>query len=301
MSCILPPEIFDLIIDHLRDEPAALKTCCVVSKSWVPRTRSHIFACVEFDASRSPVELWEKTFPDPSNSPAHHTRKLFVHGIPVVNVVGAGVGGWIQTFHNVTHLEFTGLDRASLVPFHGLSPAVKSLRLDYSTTQVFDLICSFPLLEDLALVDPYHEADEDGWNTPLTSPKLTGSLDLLTFGTTRFITCQLLDLPGGLHFSRIYVTFSDGGEAKLMTDLVSGCSDTLETLIVTYYPQSAFHSAPVTDQHLTTPHRRRRVDDGFPRSLQDHNTQTRGFSANGCEVDRRVDHHDAPNRRTQKP
>ena len=48
MSCTLPPEILDLIIDHLHDEPATLKTCCVVSKSWVPRTRKHLFALVEF-------------------------------------------------------------------------------------------------------------------------------------------------------------------------------------------------------------------------------------------------------------
>jgi len=48
MSRSLPPEILDLIVDHLHDEPTALKACCLVSKSWVPRTWNHLFALVEF-------------------------------------------------------------------------------------------------------------------------------------------------------------------------------------------------------------------------------------------------------------
>ena len=45
----LVPEIFDLIVDHLRDDRKALKACCLVSKEWIPRARRHIFACIMFD------------------------------------------------------------------------------------------------------------------------------------------------------------------------------------------------------------------------------------------------------------
>ncbi|KAF9645264.1 hypothetical protein BDM02DRAFT_3073690, partial [Thelephora ganbajun] len=44
----LPPEILDYIVDLLHDEPETLKQCCLVSKSWVSRTRKHLFANVEF-------------------------------------------------------------------------------------------------------------------------------------------------------------------------------------------------------------------------------------------------------------
>jgi hypothetical protein len=44
----LPPEILDYIIDLLHDEPETLKRCCLVSKSWVPRTRKHLFADIGF-------------------------------------------------------------------------------------------------------------------------------------------------------------------------------------------------------------------------------------------------------------
>ncbi|KAF9789198.1 hypothetical protein BJ322DRAFT_1000595, partial [Thelephora terrestris] len=45
----LPPEILDLVTDNLSDEPSTLKACCLVSKSWVPRTRKHLFASVKFN------------------------------------------------------------------------------------------------------------------------------------------------------------------------------------------------------------------------------------------------------------
>ena len=58
MSPSLPSEILDLIFDHVRDEQPTLKACCVISKLWMQRARRHLFARIEFHASRSQVELW---------------------------------------------------------------------------------------------------------------------------------------------------------------------------------------------------------------------------------------------------
>ena len=77
----------------------------------------------------------------------------------------------------------------------------------------------------------------------MTSPKLTGSLDLKLFGSARPIIRRLLDLPGGLHFSKITV-LSFNEDAESVTDLVSRCFDTLEFLAIIYLPLGAFPSAP---------------------------------------------------------
>ncbi|KAF9642569.1 hypothetical protein BDM02DRAFT_3078319, partial [Thelephora ganbajun] len=53
----LPPEIFDYIVDFLHDTPETLKQCCLVSKSWVPRTRKYLFADIEF-FTESDLEAW---------------------------------------------------------------------------------------------------------------------------------------------------------------------------------------------------------------------------------------------------
>ena len=246
----LPPEILDLIADHLHDEPTTLKTCCTVSKSWVPRARKHLFARVEFYASESHMERWKKAFPDPSHSPAHHTRALFICGALAVTAADAGVGGRIRTFHNVVHLKLVNLDRVSLVPFHALSPAVRSLHLTYFTADVFDLVCSFPLLEDLALHILHPESQTDGWIPPSSSPKLTGSIRLRIHGRAHPVIRRLLDLPDGLHFSKINVMFYDN-ETEPVADLVSRCSDTLESLHILNCPSSTLPSVPVTSRHLT--------------------------------------------------
>jgi len=243
MSCILPPEILDLVIDHLHDERAALKTCCVVSKSWAPRTRSHLFARVELNASRFHMDMWKRAFPDPSNSPAHYTSTLCVSNLQTLTITNRHVGSWIRTFRNVAHLEFLYVGPAALIPFYGLSPTVRSLRVAHSTAEVFDLICSFPLLEDLALVALSFKRRVDPWNPPPTSPKLTGSLNLRALGTVPPVARRLLDIPGGLRFSNIKVVFSDN-EAQSVRDLVLTCSDTLESLTTRYFPSGAFFQPP---------------------------------------------------------
>jgi hypothetical protein len=87
MSSFLPPEIFYLIVDHLYDEQTTLRVCCLLSKSWIWRTRRHIFAHVEFEESGfsigpgSSIASWKKAFPDPSNSPAYHTHGLKIYGL----------------------------------------------------------------------------------------------------------------------------------------------------------------------------------------------------------------------------
>jgi len=249
MSSPLPPEILDLIIDHLLRRPATLKTCCIVSKSWVPRIRRHLFACVAFCDLKSHVELWKKAFPDPSNSPTHHTYTHSIHGSSGITTADAGVDGWIRTFRNVVHLQLTNMDLASLIPFYGLSPTLRSLSLNFTTASgVFGLVCSFPLPEDLAFGAFFTMRAVDGWNIPSTSPKLTGTLDLSTFEEARLVIRRLLDLPGGLCFSKINAPFfSENAEA--LTDLVSRCSDTLEFLTVHYRPQGTSCDQPA-------PHRR---------------------------------------------
>ena len=134
---------------------------------------------------------------------------------------------------------------------------VRSLRLTYTSFGVFDLICSFPLLEDLALVDLCPEDGTfDGRKTPSTSPRLTGSLDLSAREGIRSATRQLLDFPDGLRFAKITVECR-GEDFGSATDLVSSCSDTLESLDICCFPVGAFPSASLIDQCLTAARGRR--------------------------------------------
>jgi len=245
----LPPEILDHVIDILHDEPEALKRCCLASKSWVPRTRRHLFANIEL-RSADDLASWKKTFPDIADSPACHARTLFISCPWLIVAADAGEGGWIRAFSRVAKLDvandtryFTVME-ISLAPFRKFSPTLKSLCIGpirLPNAWLFDLICSFPLLEDLSLTgrdkplfsgDDLHEPQSVG---PLTSPAFTGSLDFHILGEGAGNTArQLLDLPNGLHFRKLVLSWDHKRDLWWNAELVTGCSHTLESLDITY-------------------------------------------------------------------
>jgi hypothetical protein len=100
----LPPEISDHIVDLLHDEPETLEQCCLVSNSWVPRTRKHLFREVRFE-SPAGLEAWKTTFPDLTNSPANHTRSLHIYCVRFITDPDTEEGGWFRAFCNVVRLE----------------------------------------------------------------------------------------------------------------------------------------------------------------------------------------------------
>ena len=254
MSSSFPPEILDLIADHLHDEPTTLRACCLVSKSWIPRTRIHLFNCVEFFSSGPTLESWMRTFPDPSNSPAHYTRSLHLSHFDVIAVAISDALPWIHSFNQIVELGVTpaGSDErhtSYYTRLHGLSPTLKYLRISQSfapLSEVLDFIFSFPLLEDLSLRFLTTEEYTNEWPTPPNRPKFTGSLllDSSSSDTAR----KLAHLLGCLHFSKITVSCPIG-DCDLAEELVSTCSDTLEYLCVDFY-LGAFSMGSVVDQYL---------------------------------------------------
>jgi hypothetical protein len=107
MSSSLPSEIFGLILDHLSHERTTLEACCLVSKSWVPWTRRHLFTHIHL-RSRKSVESWMEIFPDPSNSPAHHARSLRICSTATTPMTGSNARAWLRSFHLVVTLSVDG-------------------------------------------------------------------------------------------------------------------------------------------------------------------------------------------------
>ena len=238
----LPQEMLDDITDLLHNDRDALKWCCLVSKSWVPRTQKHLFADIKFKFEN--YDKWKKTFPDPTNSPAHHTHILTVGG-SLLSVVD---DSWIQGFSCVEDLIVNGFSAGpktaalSFVPFHRLEPSLTALYLSFMHLpyiQTFDLIGSLPLLENLGLTGDKIITNDDESDEPpnVVSPipqPLSGALEVfLSFGT-RATLRRLLDLPGGLHFRELDLSWCGGRDLPNVVEMVAACSDTLERLQIMY-------------------------------------------------------------------
>ena len=243
----LPAELLDLIVDLLYDSTDALESCCLVSKSWIPRARKHLFTDIKFTAEG--LQSWKTRFPDPFTSPARYTKNLLITCPLEVAVADGKEGGWITAFTRVVRFEldafkvYVDQPGSYLTPFYGFSPALKSLHLTFycvPSRQLFHLICSFPLLDDLAVTSHYYAWSERD-DTPddrttniqsLTLPSFTGSLELDMWTGMDFMAPGLLSLSGGLNFRRLQLSLKRETDPSLMTALVEECCPTLESLEV---------------------------------------------------------------------
>jgi len=244
----LLPELLDIVTDHLHDTEDALRNCCLVSKSWILRTRRHLFAEVRFE-SRKYVESWKEIFPDPSTSAGHYTKSLLINFHRGVTAADAEPGGWIRGFSQVEHFELGCYDGlrfiTPLLPFHGFSPVIKSLEVKFVAlppSQVFDLILSFPHLEGFTVINSYDMPDKGDSDRlpPATQPpnpaRFTGSLSLLMMAGMGSIARRLLSMPGGLHFRELTLMWVEEEDIPLTSGLVEMCSNTIETLDITCDP-----------------------------------------------------------------
>ena len=247
----LPTELLDRVVDLLHDSEYALRNCCSVSKSWIPRTRKHLFAYIRFLSTKR-LQSWKKTFPDPFTSPAHYTKTLLIDCPHVFTAVDAEEDSWVRGFSQVVRLElnsqrmYTNESAISLAPLHGFSLVLKSLRVTFTIlppSRVFDLILSFPHLDDLVVIAFDASIDSGGGpdalptiTLPSSSPTLAGSLDIFLGGGMESITRRLLSLPSGIHFRELKLTWNHKQDLSLTTPLVEGCSRTLESLNIISNP-----------------------------------------------------------------
>ena len=114
-----------------------MKNCCLLSKSWIPRARGHLFKTVRF-YSRRDLGSWKKTFPDRSTSPARYTTNLVICSTERVTAADAEEGGWIRAFYQV-------VDWASATRHH-LSSHFTDPRT-HSSSSVWTMVTAFHFRE----------------------------------------------------------------------------------------------------------------------------------------------------------
>ena len=262
----LPPELLDHVVDLLYDAQDALEACCLVSKSCIPRTRKHLFSHIVFDTTQK-LQSWKTTFRDPSTSPASYARFLYVKLPQVITDADAEEGGWISTFSKVVHLEI-GISRpdidepdSSLIPFHGFSPDLQSLRVtftDFLPSYISDFIHSFPLLQDIAVTARYAFSSSNDFHTRLARIQPSGPLTFT--GTLKLslelgmgpIASPLLSLPNGLRFRNLRLTRNCEEDVRLATALVERCASTLETLKIKRKFSGTILRRPRSQRRLTS-------------------------------------------------
>ena len=209
----IPQDIIDEILDHLGTDSEGLKSlrsCSLVSKSWVSSCRRHLFHTISF-TSAGPAK-WVKMFPVPEKSPAHHVRDLrfSLGGYYDAPLKFFEYTPWFTSVEKMT-LSGNGQFQLSWIPsFAKLPRSVTSLTIDANTVtleRIHEVMAQLPNLTDLSLSGSLAILDRGALPGIGKDLKGTfgGQLRLLKGHADANLINMLLEVPTGLHFREVYI------------------------------------------------------------------------------------------------
>ena len=236
----IPQEIIDEILDHLAADLTSLRSCALVSKSWLPSCRRHLFHTTFFN---SETAKWFETLQEPEDSPARHVRDL---RFSIRGYYGAPEKffEYIPWFTNVEKVTLSGHGRYQplRVPWLWKLPqSVTSLTINtgvVTVAQIRDIIVQLPNLDDLSLSGSIVAADKRtlvGIGAALRG-RFCGQLRLLKGHTNEDIVDMLLEVPTGLHFTDVQIC----GTYECLFSIVRLAEACCETIVKLSYAVSAY-------------------------------------------------------------
>ena len=235
----IPQDIIDEILDHHAAADRffrfrSLRSCALVSRSWVQSCRRHLFRTVVFNCWA--VNRWLKAFPVPGESPANHVRELTVD-IGGDECVPEGFFEYTSLFTNTKCVRlrgFGGVPPLRDPSLWGLSRSVTSLTVftdAVTLVQIRDIMAQLPDLDDLRLSGYPTAVDKDmlsGIGTTLKG-RFGGRLVLAERYVDEDVTNMLLEIPTRLHFTEVIISGLHGCFPSTVR-LAEACGKTLVDL-----------------------------------------------------------------------
>lgn len=168
MQPTFPQEVIDELIDWIGDSSVGqrdphLRSCSLVARSWVQRSRKHLFHSIEL-ASTSDISNWISKIRPGVGGMSGYVRKLWMN---------CNWDQWSQRFLSVEHLRsFTCVEELRLTywrggqatkeevegAFGGFGPSVRSLSVSLprgDPGSFLHLLSLFPHLDDLSIWTSY--------------------------------------------------------------------------------------------------------------------------------------------------
>ena len=205
----VPPEITDRILDHLAADPdskPSLRSCSLVAKSWVASCRYYLFYTILFDWGD--IQRWLRTFPVPEQAPTHLVRHICLSNGIRLDFYYHEFLRHIQGFTNLEAISMHGTGQIWWVPWLvGLPQSVTTLAISsdgISILQVQRIMAQLPNLNNLSLSGDIRMPDRkelQGIGTALRG-RFGGCL---TLGMLGEVVTMLLEIPTGLHFTRLNI------------------------------------------------------------------------------------------------
>lgn len=238
----LPQEIKDHVIDLLHEEDETLRSCALVSRSWLRQSRKHIFADVQIRYHL--LMKWCRNVPPGEDGLSSFTRRLDLsHRSPREFEIFMP---HLSSFKRVESLVISDYDCMDLdnEPYLPIAPdryyghfgeSLRSLHMLYpseSLGALLPLIYLFPHLESLTIEGLMAAGDEHPPPPSPNSPSpnaFKGELHLrLLAGNDMHILSKLAKYP--LQYDHVSIGGSSRELGVHFNNLISACSRTMKTL-----------------------------------------------------------------------
>ncbi|KAI0923557.1 hypothetical protein AcV5_009063 [Taiwanofungus camphoratus] len=269
----LPPELCDIILDHLWDDHCALGACSLTHRAWLQTTRLHLFNTVSLLDSAAYARL--ERILEQSPDVARYVRVLYLKSHPRNSLECSELPRILLLLNNVEHLT------------------LKDWHLELSGENRRDLSAFFPVVKTLSLVSVHLEGDvfpqllgacqslsavhvtTATWFTPFNlqdSPAITPTqntvIDTLTvqFSSSRMIS-WLLRSSIKLHLRNLHMVWnaspSNGMIHSTVQDLLQAAGTSLERLDIAFDSRISGDELPITPRHLDMSYNTRLVSFHF--------------------------------------
>ena len=195
---------------HCRPSTGALNSCCLVSGSWIPRTRRYLFAHVKFQ-NMADLQARRNAFPDPQTSPVCYTKSPLIGYLGADPASNTEVNDWIprrcrSVGQNSTVRRYLSSSTDSHPQLHPYVSLFSASPYPHS----------FPTLPT-----PSCFSRTSPWRHPTRCTVPIIPMDP--------ITSPLLSLPGGAPFRELKLMLERVDEGLSAEALAKGCSS-LESL-----------------------------------------------------------------------
>ncbi|KIP12287.1 hypothetical protein PHLGIDRAFT_98220 [Phlebiopsis gigantea 11061_1 CR5-6] len=297
---ILPAELFDETLDHLWDDPQALRACSLACRSWTPTTRLHLFRTVRLTSEASCTQLSSLISSTPAISRC--VRKLTISA--QYSGVGAddrameddswvnasaeiaravGVHGRVNTLA-LSRLRWGSLAQDTRDAYEAVFKSVKTLLLFevrfHASADVLQFLSAFPNLEELYFhaVSWDHESpaptpSDSASDWLSTQPQsITADKMHLTYlfldprSSPTLVTEWILSHPSEQKLRTIQLCWREIDNTKSIGDLLKASGSSLERLQVEF--PSGIAEEAVLHNHVSLVH----------------NTSLRSLSFGGLDV-----------------
>jgi len=228
----VPQELVDEVLNHLADDTVTLRSCSLVAKSWIHSSHRCLFNTVFFTAND--ITKWNKTFPDPEDSPARHVRDLsfcFVElDVPI------DFADRMPYFSNVRKLTLIGrvaTDPDFISALGRLPPSTRSVDITFSkvlTAHIISVMKQLPNLDNLSLMSTEWGGPIPPGTGNLIQGGLSGKLRLRRQFAHRDLLNTLMEVPTGPQFTEVEIRDARMDCFPATLKLVGVCQGTLTKL-----------------------------------------------------------------------